>query len=63
MKNGQSFALLVHSITALSMSKESQDLGEWILQVKDPDDVPEVLVGNKCDLEDDSVEGKEKVKV
>lgn len=40
-------------------------LGGWrifvaqILRVKDTDDVPLVLVGNKCDLEDERVVGKD----
>jgi len=29
------------------------------LRVKDTDDVPMVLVGNKCDLEDERVVGKD----
>ena len=36
-----------------------QDLREQILRVKDTDDVPMVLVGNKCDLEDERVVGKD----
>merc|ERR1711922_42611 len=36
-----------------------QDLREQILRVKDTDDVPLVLVGNKCDLEDERVVGKD----
>ena len=36
-----------------------KDLREQILRVKDTDDVPMVLVGNKCDLEDERVVGKD----
>ncbi|CAD7680529.1 unnamed protein product [Nyctereutes procyonoides] len=43
MKNGQGFAL-VYSITA---------------QSTDTEDVPMTLVGNKCELEDERVAGKE----
>jgi GTPase SAR1 family protein len=35
---------------------------EQILRVKDCEDVPMVLVGNKCDLEDERVVGKDQVK-
>lgn len=35
------------------------DPREQILRVKDTDDVPMILVGNKCDLEDERVVGKE----
>lgn len=58
MKNGQGF-VLVYSITAQSTFNDLQDLREQILRVKDTDDVPMVLVGNKCDLEDERVVGKE----
>lgn len=58
MKNGQGF-ILVYSITAQSTFNDLQDLREQILRVKDTDDVPMVLVGNKCDLEDERVVGKE----
>ncbi|EDL27894.1 mCG1040062 [Mus musculus] len=51
MKNGQGFAL-VYSITAQSTFNCLQDLREQILQVKDTADVPMILVGNKCDLEE-----------
>ena len=34
---------------------------EQILRVKDCEDVPMVLVGNKCDLEDERVVGKDQV--
>merc|ERR1712071_31398 len=58
MKNGQGF-VLVYSITAQSTFNDLQDLREQILRVKDTDDVPLVLVGNKCDLEDEGVVGKD----
>ncbi|XP_014211604.1 ras-like protein 3 [Copidosoma floridanum] len=58
MKNGQGF-VLVYSITAQSTFNDLHDLREQILRVKDTDDVPMVLVGNKCDLEDERVVGKD----
>ncbi|XP_070303691.1 ras-related protein Rap-1b-like [Salvelinus sp. IW2-2015] len=60
MKNGQGFAL-VYSITAQSTFNDLQDLREQILRVRTPkiDTVPMILVGNKCDLEDERVVGKE----
>ncbi|XP_076468681.1 ras-related protein Rap1-like [Babylonia areolata] len=58
MKNGQGF-LLVYSITAQSTFNDLQELREQILRVKDTDDVPMLLVGNKCDLEDERVVGKD----
>uniref|UniRef100_A0A2K6FZW3 RAP1B, member of RAS oncogene family n=1 Tax=Propithecus coquereli TaxID=379532 RepID=A0A2K6FZW3_PROCO len=58
VKNRQGFAL-VYSITAQSTFNDLQDLREQILPVKDTDDVPMILVGNKCDLEDERVVGKE----
>lgn len=58
MKNGQGF-ILVYSITAQSTFNDLGDLREQILRVKDAEDVPMVLVGNKCDLEEERVVGKE----
>eukprot|EP00092_Neocalanus_flemingeri_P009288 GFUD01009994.1.p1 GENE.GFUD01009994.1~~GFUD01009994.1.p1 ORF type:complete len:194 (+),score=67.01 GFUD01009994.1:53-634(+) len=58
MKNGQGF-VLAYSITAQSTFNDLSDLREQILRVKDTDDVPMVLVGNKCDLEDERVVGKD----
>ncbi|XP_021947542.1 ras-related protein Rap1 [Folsomia candida] len=58
MKNGQGF-VLVYSITAQSTFNDLQDLREQILRVKDTDNVPMVLVGNKCDLEEERVVGKD----
>jgi small GTP-binding protein len=58
MKNGQGF-VLVYSITSQSTFNDLSDLREQILRVKDRDDVPMCLVGNKCDLEDERVVGKD----
>jgi small GTP-binding protein len=54
MKNGQGF-VLVYSIIAQSTFNDLPDLREQILRVKDRDDVPMILVGNKCDLQDQRV--------
>ncbi|KAL6072122.1 DNA-binding transcription factor rap1 [Balamuthia mandrillaris] len=54
MKNGQGF-ILVFSIIAQSTFNDLPDLREQILRVKDMDDVPMVLIGNKCDLQDQRV--------
>jgi Ras-related protein Rap-1A/Ras-related protein Rap-1B len=54
MKNGQGF-VLVYSIIAQSTFNDLPDLREQILRVKDKDEVPMVLVGNKCDLQDQRV--------
>eukprot|EP00999_Lentomonas_sp_LEN2_P001095 NODE_2100_length_654_cov_4.316888_g2050_i0.p1 GENE.NODE_2100_length_654_cov_4.316888_g2050_i0~~NODE_2100_length_654_cov_4.316888_g2050_i0.p1 ORF type:complete len:184 (-),score=47.43 NODE_2100_length_654_cov_4.316888_g2050_i0:10-561(-) len=58
MKNGQGF-VLVYSITSQSTFNDLADLREQILRVKDADKVPMVLAGNKCDLEDDRMVGKD----
>ena len=58
MKNGMGF-LLVYSITSQATFVDLQEIREQILRVKDTDDVPMVLVGNKCDLESDRVVGRE----
>ncbi|VDM57596.1 unnamed protein product [Angiostrongylus costaricensis] len=52
MKNGQGF-VLVYSITAQSTFNDLIDLRDQILRV------PMILVGNKCDLEDERVVGKD----
>ena len=52
MKNGQGFAL-VYSITSQSTFKDLARLRYQILVVKDAYFVPMVLVGNKCDLENE----------
>lgn len=58
MKNGQGFAL-VYSITSQSTLQDLQEIREQILRVKDTDDVPLILVGNKCDLEGERAVGRE----
>lgn len=52
MKQGQGF-LLVFSITSLSSLQELYELREQIIRIKDDDNVPLVIVGNKLDLEED----------
>jgi GTPase SAR1 family protein len=52
MKQGQGF-LLVFSITSASSLNELAELREQIVRIKDDDQVPLVIVGNKSDLEDD----------
>jgi small GTP-binding protein len=54
MKNGQGF-VLVYSIIAQSTFNELPDMRDQILRVKDREDVPMILVGNKCDLQDQRV--------
>merc|ERR1711953_1463365 len=58
MKNGAGF-LLVYSITSQGTFSDLQDIREQILRVKDMDDVPMILIGNKCDLESDRVVGRD----
>lgn len=50
MKNGDGF-ILVYSIISRATFNDMPDLRQQILNVKDKDDVPMVLVGNKCDME------------
>ncbi|KAI8147065.1 ras related protein 1b [Fennellomyces sp. T-0311] len=58
MKSGQGF-LLVFSITSMVTLTDLQELREQILRVKDSDNVPMVLVGNKCDLEEERMVSRE----
>ncbi len=51
MKTGQGF-LLVFSITSMSSLSELTMLRDEIIRVKDDENVPIVIVGNKSDLED-----------
>ncbi|KAL4941583.1 hypothetical protein BDV06DRAFT_178165 [Aspergillus oleicola] len=52
MKQGQGF-LLVFSITSMSSLNELSELREQIVRIKDDENVPIVIVGNKSDLEED----------
>ncbi|KAJ5926758.1 hypothetical protein N7516_008531 [Penicillium verrucosum] len=52
MKQGQGF-LLVFSITSMSSLNELSELREQIIRIKDDENVPIVIVGNKSDLEED----------
>lgn len=54
IKSGKGF-LLVYLVTDENSLKELLALREQVLRIKDSDNVPMVLVGNKCDLEDDRV--------
>eukprot|EP01120_Amphizonella_sp_Union-15-10_P009793 TRINITY_DN378_c0_g1_i1.p1 TRINITY_DN378_c0_g1~~TRINITY_DN378_c0_g1_i1.p1 ORF type:complete len:212 (-),score=52.58 TRINITY_DN378_c0_g1_i1:59-628(-) len=54
MKNGQGF-VLAYSIVAQSTFNDLPEMREQILRVKDTENVPMVLVGNKCDLSDQRV--------
>ncbi|KAH0537414.1 hypothetical protein FGG08_005767 [Glutinoglossum americanum] len=49
---GQGF-LLVFSITSLSSLNELAELRDQIIRMKDDENVPLVIVGNKSDLEED----------
>lgn len=52
MRTGDGF-LCVYGITLQASFDEASSLHDHILRVKDSDEVPFVLVGNKCDLEED----------
>lgn len=54
MKQGQGF-LLVFSICNQNSFHELSELREQIIRIKDDDDVPLVVVGNKSDMEEDRV--------
>jgi Ras-related protein Rap-1B len=59
MKTGQGF-LLVFSITSHSSLNELSELREQIIRIKDDENVPIVIVGNKSDLEEDRVVTRQK---
>ncbi|KAL1835512.1 hypothetical protein VTJ49DRAFT_6581 [Mycothermus thermophilus] len=51
MKSGQGF-LLVFSISSKASFDELEGLRDDIIRIKDDEDIPIVIVGNKADLED-----------
>lgn len=51
MKTGQGF-LLVFSIASRASFEELEMLRDDIIRIKDDEDIPIVIVGNKADLED-----------
>ena len=54
MKQGQGF-LLVFSICNMNSFHELAELREQIIRIKDDEDIPMVVVGNKSDMEDERV--------
>ncbi|WEW55983.1 Ras- protein rsr1 [Emydomyces testavorans] len=59
MKQGEGF-LLVFSITSMSSLNELAELREQIIRIKDDENVPIVIVGNKSDLEEDRAVSRSK---
>ena len=59
MKQGQGF-LLVFSLTSMSSLHELAELREQIIRIKDDENIPLVIVGNKSDLEEDRVVSMER---
>lgn len=58
MRTGEGF-LLVYSIDSKQSFDEIKTFQQQILRVKDKDYFPIIIVGNKCDLEQDRVVSKE----
>lgn len=58
IRSGQGF-IVVYSIISRSTFEKITEFREKILMVKDEDDFPIVLLGNKCDLETDRVVSKD----
>lgn len=59
IKSGQGF-LLVFSITSLSSLTELYELRDQIVRIQDDPLIPLVIVGNKCDLEEDRAVSRSK---
>ena len=60
MKQGQGF-LLVFSITNMNSLHELAELRDMIVRIKNDDNIPLVIVGNKSDLEDDRAVSRARV--
>jgi len=58
MKDANGF-LLIYSVASRSSFLEIQDLHDEIMRIKDRDNFPCVIVGNKCDLESREVSTKD----
>ena len=58
MRTGEGF-LLVYSITSRQSFEEIMTFEQQILRVKDKDYFPIILVGNKCDLEQERAVSRE----
>lgn len=58
MRTGEGF-LLVYSIDSRQSFEEIKTFQQQILRVKDRDDFPIIVVGNKCDLEQGRVVSRE----
>lgn len=58
MRTGEGF-LLVYSIDSRQSFEEIRTFQQQILRVKDRDDFPIIIVGNKCDLESERVVSQE----
>ena len=58
MKNGQGF-MFVYSITSQATFNDLADLYDQLRRVRDEDDVPVLLVGSNCDLEEERVVGRD----
>ena len=58
LRNGDGF-ILVYSITDQTSFADLKDLRQSLLTAKNVQDVPMIIVGNKCDLEDERIVGKD----
>lgn len=52
IKSGKGF-LLVYSVTDENSLKELESIRQQLVRIKDSDNVPMLLIGNKCDLDEE----------
>jgi small GTP-binding protein len=57
MRDGEGF-ILVYAINDTSSFQEVEEMYEQLRKAKDADEIPVVLIGNKCDLTDERVVSK-----